>query len=143
MPPAAVPGGGGGVGFRYTGIRVRDLERSIDFYTRVLGMRVTYRQRIRETGGEIADLKSPRGSQKLELDWYPRTGMHRRYRQGDELDHLAFSVPDVRAFLREHRGEFRVAMRPFIEGPDWLAYVTGPDGEWIELVSPRRHRSRR
>ncbi len=124
------------MGFRYTGIRVRDMDRSIDFYKRVLGMRVTFRFNIRETGGKIAVLKSPRGSQRLELNWYPPKGMHRRYRSGDELDHLAFSVRDVDAFLREHRGEFRVAMKPFDEGRDRLAYITGPDGEWIELMAP-------
>src|SRR5438445_385540 len=96
------------MGFRYTGIRVRDLNRSIAFYTTVLGMQVTWRMRIRETGGAIAVLKSPRGSQRLELNWYPPRGRYRVYRQGDELDHLAFAVPDVDRFLREHRGDLRV-----------------------------------
>jgi len=126
------------MGFRYTGIRVRDMDRSIDFYTRILGMRVTWRMNIRETGGRIAVLKSHRGTQRLELNRYPRIGIHKRYRQGDELDHLAFSVHDVRGFLREHRGEFRVALPPFREGKEWLAYVTGPDGEWVELMSPAK-----
>ena len=103
-------------------------------------MLVTWRMKIRETGGEIAVLKSPRGSQRLELNWYPPRGRYRRYRQGDELDHLAFSVPDVDEFLRDHRGHFKVAMRPFDEGGDRLAYVTDPDGAWIELMSPRRSR---
>jgi len=126
------------MGFRYTGIRVRDMDRSIEFYTRVLGMRAEWRQNIRETGGKIAVLKSPRGSQRLELNWYPRKGMHKQYRQGDELDHLAFHVRDVDDFLRENRAEFKVAMKAFDEGTSRLAYVTGPDGEWIELMSPRR-----
>lgn len=124
------------MGFRYTGIRVRDLDRSVDFYTRVMGMKVQFRMNIKVTGGKIAILKSPRGSQRLELNWYPRTGIHRRYRQGDELDHLAFSVRDVEAFLREHRGEFKVVMKPFNEGSSRLAYITDPDGAWIELMGP-------
>lgn len=128
------------MGFRYTGIRVRDMAQSVAFYTRVMGMRLVFRFHIKETGGTIAELKSPRGSQRLELNWYPPRGIHRRYRNGDELDHLAFSVRDVHAFLREHKGEFRVMMRPFKEGRDWLAYVTGPDGEWIELMAPIRKR---
>jgi lactoylglutathione lyase len=136
----AIPRKGKIMGFRYTGIRVRDLNRSIEFYTKVLGMLVTWRMKIRETGGEIAVLKSPRGSQRLELNWYPPRGRYRRYRQGDELDHLAFSVPDVDAFLRDRRGDFKVAMRPFDEGGERLAYVTDPDGAWIELMSPRKSR---
>jgi lactoylglutathione lyase len=134
---------GVGMGFRYTGIRVRDLDRSIDFYTNVLGMRVTWRMKIRETGGEIAVLKSPRGKQRLELNWYPPRGRYRRYRQGDELDHIAFAVPNVDAFLREHRPKFKVAMKPFNEGSDRLAYVTDPDGVWIELMSPLKRRRKK
>ena len=42
------------MGFRYTGIRVQDLDRSVTFYTTVLGMRVTWRMKIRETRGEIS-----------------------------------------------------------------------------------------
>lgn len=126
------------MGFRYTGIRVRDLDRSIAFYTTVLGMRLTWRMKIRETGGEIAVLKSPRGTQRLELNWYPPEGRYRQYRQGDELDHLAFAVPDVDTFLRDHRVDFRVVMKAFDEGADRLAYVTDPDGVWIELMSRRK-----
>src|SRR2546425_11293488 len=125
------------MGFRYTGIRVRELDRSIAFYTEVLGMRVTWRMRIRETGGAIAVLKSPRGSQRLELNWYPPRGRYRAYRQGDELDHLAFTVPDVDVFLREHRGDFRVVMKAFDEGTDRLGHLEGPQGAWVELLFPR------
>src|SRR2546426_176055 len=126
------------VGFRYTGIRVRDLDRSIAFYTTVLGMQVTWRMRIRETGGAIAVLKSPRGSQRLELNWYPPHGRYRVYRQGDELDHLAFAVPDVDRFLREHRGDLRGVMKAFDEGTDRLAYVAGPGCAWVRASSPRK-----
>src|SRR3989449_11076237 len=97
---------------------------------------------IRETGGAIAVLKSPRGSQRFELNWYPPRGRYRVYRQGDELDHLAFAVPDVDRFLREHRGDPRVVMKAFDEGTDRLAYVTDPDGAWIELMSRRKSSKR-
>ena len=137
MCPRPVGGDGGAMGFRYTGIRVRDMDRSIDFYTRLLGMEVQYRMNIKETGGRIAIIKSPRGSQRLELNWYPRKGLHVRYRQGDELDHLAFSVRDVDRFLEEHKGEVKVVLGPYDEGRDRLAYITGPDGEWIELMALR------
>ena len=103
-------------------------------------MRVTWRMKIRETGGEIAVLKSPRGSQRLELNWYPPRGRYRQYRQGDELDHLAFAVPDVDAFLRSHRRDFRVVMKAFDEGTDRLAYITDPERAWIELMSRRKSR---
>src|SRR3989442_6488395 len=87
------------MGFRCTGIRVRDLDRSIAFYTTVLGMQVTWRMRIRETGGAIAVLKSPRGSQRLELNWYPPRGRYRVYRQGGQLRHPALARSHVGPFL--------------------------------------------
>ncbi len=45
--------------FDYTGIGVRDLDRSVKFYTEKLGMELVGRHKINETNGEIADLKSP------------------------------------------------------------------------------------
>src|SRR3989442_7420246 len=101
-------------------------------------MQVTGRMRIRETGGAIAVLKSPRGSQRFELNWYPPRGRYRVYRQGDELDHLAFAVPDVDRFLRGHRGDFRVVMKAFDEGTDLLAFGTDPASAWIGLMSRRK-----
>lgn len=130
------------MGFRYTGIRVRDMDRSIDFYTHVMGMELTFRMSIRETGGKIALLKSPRGRQRLELNWYPAKGLHARYRDGDQLDHLAFTVPNVQSFLQQHRDNVKIRIKPFREGRDWLAFIEGPDGEWIELISPGRSRKR-
>src|SRR5256885_16781473 len=103
------------MGFRYTGIRVRDLDRSIAFYTTVLGMRVTWRMKIRETGGEIAVLKSPHGSQRLELNWYPPRGRYRAYRRGGGTHHLALSVPPGGAVFRDHPGEFSVVLQTVAE----------------------------
>lgn len=123
------------MGFRYTGIRVRDMDRSVDFYARVMGMRVVFRFSVRETGGKIAILKSPRGSQRLELNWYPpRTRFYTRYRAGDELDHLAFVVPDVKAAYRELRRKgATVAVGPN-EAEGTEVYVKDPDGIWLELL---------
>ena len=120
--------------FDYTGIRVRNLDVSIKFYTEKLGMQLLGRQRIKETNGEIADLKSPDGEQKLELNWY---GDRRFYGNGDEVDHLAFVVADVDAALAELRSQgVEVAMEAFNEAESRLAFVKDPDGIWIELEGP-------
>src|SRR2546428_4334650 len=99
-------------------------------------MQVTWRMRIRETGGAIAVLKSPRGSQRLELNWYPPRGRYRVYRQGDELDHLAFAVPDVDRFLRGNRGGFPGVMKALDEGTDRLPYPAGPGRARVRVQSP-------
>ena len=122
--------------FAYTGIGVRDLDRSIKFYTEGLGMKLIGRYKITETNGEIAELKSQRSEQMLELNWYPE---RKEYKNGDEVDHLAFHVDDVDAALADLRGHgIEVAMEPFNEGNSRLAFVKDPDGIWIELAGPKK-----
>jgi lactoylglutathione lyase len=122
--------------FAYTGIEIRDLERSIKFYTENLDMKLVRRSKIPETNGEIAELRSPDGHQLLELNWYAG---HNRYRSGDELDHLAFDVEDVDKALAQLKAQgVEVAMEPFDEGEGRLAFVKDPDGIWIELTGSRK-----
>jgi lactoylglutathione lyase len=125
--------------FSYTGIGVRDLDRSIKFYTEKLGMKLIGRYKIEETKGEIAELKSPGSDQILELNWYSE---RKDYRNGDEIDHLAFEVEDVDSALAKLGAQgVEVAMQPFDEGRSRLAFVMDPDGIWIELQSPRKARA--
>ncbi len=122
--------------FTYTGIRVRDLDRSIRFYTEGLGMELRGRRKIPRTGGENVDLATPGSDRILELNWYPRVGMVKQYRKGDELDHMAFRVEFMKAaieHLARHGG--RTTVPPFREGESWVAFVADPDGIWIELLS--------
>src|SRR2546428_10829199 len=87
----------------YVGIQVRNLECSISFYRDVLGMRVVRRQRVPETDGEWAELRSAGSKQMLELNWYPDGSKFFAgpYRNGDELDHIAFACADVERAYRE------------------------------------------
>jgi catechol 2,3-dioxygenase-like lactoylglutathione lyase family enzyme len=55
--------------FSYTGIRVRDLDRSVGFYTRHLGFRMVFRSKVRQTNGEMAVLRDG-GDHALELNTY-------------------------------------------------------------------------
>lgn len=121
--------------FTYTGVRVRDLDRSIAFYTGVLGMRLVFRMRLRKTHGAVAILRSPRSRQRLELNWYePGSRYAKPFRVGEGLDHLAFRTPDLRKAIRE----FRKAGQRVVNGPHggpkaaWV-YILDPDGLWIEI----------
>jgi lactoylglutathione lyase len=127
--------------FIYTGILVRDMDRAIRFYRNLLGMKLLFRSRIRETGGEVAWLKSKNSSQILELNWYGS----RRWYGPDKLDHLAFEVDNADKTYRQliRRG-VKSAMKPFDEGRWRLAFVKDPDGAWIEIGSrERRTRKKR
>lgn len=129
------------VKFLYTGILVRDLERSIRFYTKQLGMRLLFRQKIPETGGEVAWLRPHDSRQVVELNWYPRD---EEYPPNEHLDHLGFEVPDAdTAYRALLRAGAKSARPPFDEGRWRLAFVEDPDGAWIELGSRRASHRRR
>ena len=123
--------------FIYTGILVSDLERSILFYKKLLGMRLLYKTKIKETGGSVAWLTTRGSKQILELNSYPK-----EYRHGGRsgLDHLAFEVKDASDAYTRLTKTCRGVMRPFKEGKWILAYVKDPDGNWIELGSRAKTR---
>ena len=122
----------------YVGIQVRDMDRSIAFYRDALGMEVLGRSKVPETAGEIADLKSKDSAQILELNWYPESSPHFKgpYRNGDELDHLAFGCEDVKEAYEELLSKGATpGLPPFLEQGTWLAYVVDLDGIWLELYA--------
>lgn len=134
--------------FIYTGIRVRNLRRSLQFYTRVMGMKQILKGRM-AAGGIYVHLKTPRSAQRLELNYYPPgKRFYEKYKSGCELDHLAFWEKDVDKRYRDliRRGA-KKAIEPFSEDGYRLAFVKDPDGIWIELLGVERrakvHKPRR
>ena len=130
--------------FTYTGIRVRDLRRSLIFYTKVMGFKKVHRGRMR-AGGIFVQLRDPRSRQVLELNYYPqRTKYYEKFKNGSELDHLAFWERDVDRRYDEllASGATR-AVEPFSEGGYRLAFVKDPDGIWIELLGKDRRERRK
>jgi catechol 2,3-dioxygenase-like lactoylglutathione lyase family enzyme len=124
--------------FIYTGIHVSNLERAIEFYKKQLGMKLLFKTRIKETGGRVAWLRSKGSAQILELNWYPKG-----YKYGGKkgLDHLAFEVGNLDRTYSTVTRKFKGTIKPFKEGGWMLAYVTDPDGNWIELGQRlRKHR---
>src|SRR5580704_19027159 len=80
----------------YTGIRVKNLEESIEFYTKVLGMKVIERGEVKEAEGKTAVLVSEDGGPRLELNYYRKgSRFDKTYIAGEGLDHLAFQVDDL------------------------------------------------
>ena len=120
--------------FTYVGIRVTDLERSIGFYTKVLGMKVTGRSKIELTKGETVGLQSEKDCFVLELNHYEEDSPYNtKYTVGEGLDHLAFKVDDLDKALKEAKmAGHRTILQLKSEGGRW-AYVEDPDGIWVEL----------
>jgi lactoylglutathione lyase len=124
----------------YSGIRVRDLNRSLKFYTSVLGLEEIGRGRMKH-GGVYVLLHDEKTKQKLELNWYPnRSKFYRKYVVGESLDHLGFVVDDVRKMYAEMISKGATSAAPpwkEVEDDDrsWIGFVKDPDGIWIELVN--------
>ncbi|HYM40574.1 MAG TPA: VOC family protein [Thermoplasmata archaeon] len=121
--------------FAYTGIRVRDLDRAIDFFTRVMGMKLRGRVKPKWTQGEFANLLSRDGKHWLELNWYPEQGpVEGPFREGDTLDHLGFEVDDLDAALASLKEEgYLVKHGPFHGGRWHYAFVPVVDGLWLDV----------
>ena len=122
--------------FTYTGIRVRDLDKSIEFYTKLLGMHVTSRQKIKEANGEVVSLKSIENGPELELNWYEKgSRFDSAFKAGEGLDHLAFQVEDLDRAVREaSEAGHPVVEEISTERSRWV-YIEDPDGNYIEFVS--------
>ena len=120
--------------FTYVGIRVTDLQRSIDFYTKILGMKVTGRGKIEQTKGETVGLQSEKEGFTLELNYYEVGSRYNtKYSVGEGLDHLAFKVDDLDDALKEaKKAGHRTILQMKANGGRW-AYIEDPNGIWIEL----------
>lgn len=120
--------------FVYVGIRVKELQRSIDFYTKLLGMKVVSRHKIEQTKGEIVNLKSENGDFTLELNYYEKDSPYNtEYIVGEGLDHLAFNVDDLDNALEEARLAGHPKILELKSGNTRWAYIEDPNGIWIEL----------
>jgi lactoylglutathione lyase len=131
-----------GMKFTYTGIRVRNLKRSIEFYKKTMGMTEIQRGRMR-AGGIFVQLRSKGSEQTLELNYYPPgKRFYEEYVEGSELDHLAFWCKDVRRSLEKVlAGGATSAVQPWDEGGYTLAFVRDPDCVWIELIGKKVKRN--
>ncbi|MGD0494893.1 MAG: VOC family protein [Candidatus Bathyarchaeia archaeon] len=120
--------------FTYAGIRVTNLQRSIDFYTKVLGMKVKGRGKIDQTKGETVGLESEKDGFTLELNYYEKDSpFNTKYFVGEGLDHLAFNVDNLGKALEEaKKAGYKTILEMKADGGRW-AYIEDPDGIWIEL----------
>jgi lactoylglutathione lyase len=120
----------------HTMLRVGDLQRSIDFYTRALGMtllRTTDRPDQKYTLAFVGYGGNPEHAE-LELTYnYGVTS----YELGTAYGHIALGVPDVTATCEQVRAAGGVVSRepgPVKGGSTFIAFVVDPDGYKIELI---------
>ena len=117
-------------------LRVGDLDRSIDFYTKVLGMRLLRRQDYPEGRFTLAFVgygeESEQAAIELTFNWDSSA-----YELGTGYGHIALEVDDVYRACTEIRERGGVIMReagPMNAGTTIIAFVADPDGYPIELI---------
>jgi len=120
----------------HTMLRVGDLQRSIDFYTRVMGMRVLRTTERPQQGYSLAFVGYGDESTDavLELTW--NHGVD-RYELGTAYGHIAIEVPDAAAACERIRAAGGKVVReagPVKGGSTVIAFVEDPDGYRIELI---------
>jgi lactoylglutathione lyase len=124
----------------HTMLRVGDLQRSIDFYTRILGMqllRTTDRPEQKYTLAFVG-YGDERDHAVLELTY--NYGVD-RYELGSAFGHIAIAVPDAAAScerIRAAGGKVTREAGPVQGGSTVIAFVTDPDGYKIELIQSRQ-----
>ncbi len=125
--------------FVHASIRASNMDRSIDFYTKLLGLKLLSRTEIRQTEAEIAFLQDPGGEgAKLELTLYREQKKFVQAEYEDRLfDHLAFEVKDMNKTIEAMRkAGVTITDEPYRLSPsgNLLAFVEDPDRTLIELI---------
>ena len=148
----------------HTMLRVKDPKVSLDFYTRVMGMRVLRKLDFPEMKfslyflSRVVEGESPppdeapartgwtfsqRAVLELTHNWGTEADAEFKYHDGNAqpqgFGHICFSVPDLDAAVRW----FDDNGISFVKRPDQgkmkdVAFIKDPDGYWIEIVEPAR-----
>jgi len=123
--------------FLHTMLRVGNLQRSIDFYTQVLGMQLLRTSENPEYKYSLAFLGFEGGNPgQAELELTYNWGVE-SYELGTAYGHIALGVPDVAAAcnkIRANGGNVTREPGPVKGGTTVIAFVTDPDGYKIELI---------
>ncbi len=120
----------------HTMLRVGHLQRSIDFYTQVLGMTLLRTSENPEYKYSLAFLGYGRNPEHAELELTWNWGVE-QYEMGTAYGHIAIGVADVCSAcekIKAHGGNVSREPGPVKGGTTVIAFVTDPDGYKIELI---------
>ena len=120
----------------HTMLRVGNLQRSIDFYTQVLGMRLLRTSENSEYKYSLAFVGYGSNPEHAELELTDNPGVD-SYDLGTAYGHIALGVPDAYAAcekIKASDGNVTREAGPVKGGSTVIAFVTDPDGYKIELI---------
>ena len=123
----------------HTMLRVGDLQRSIAFYTTVMGMRLLRTTERPEQKYSLAFVGYGSNPEHAEIELTYNHGVS-SYELGTAYGHIAIEVPDAYAAcdkIRAGGGNVTRPAGPVAGGSTVIAFVTDPDGYKIELIERR------
>jgi lactoylglutathione lyase len=122
--------------FLHTMLRVGDLQRSIDFYTKGFGMKELRRRDVPDGKYTLAFVGYGDEDSNTVIELTYNYGVE-KYDMGTAFGHLAIGVPDVAAMTEKLRAQGTKVTRepgPVKFGSTIIAFVEDPDGYKIELI---------
>lgn len=127
----------------HTMLRVGDLERSIAFYTNVLGMQLLRRKDYPTGEFTLAFIGYGDETDQTVLELTYNWGVD-QYELGTAFGHIALEVPDVYAACEKMRAAGGKIIReagPMNAGTTIIAFLEDPDGYQIELIGEKHQRT--
>ena len=112
---------------------VVDLEKSLAFYEKALGLKEVRRKNAADGSFIIVFIANENADFELELTWlrdHPQ-----KYDIGEEEFHLAFKVDDFEAAHRLHEEMGCICFENHSMG---IYFIQDPDGYWLEVIPERR-----
>lgn len=122
--------------FLHTMLRVGDMQRSIDFYTRIMGMQLLRTADNPEYQYTLAYLGYEANPAQAELELTYNYGTS-TYDMGTAYGHIALGVEDIYVTvekIRQAGGQISREPGPVKGGNSVIAFITDPDGYKIELI---------
>jgi lactoylglutathione lyase len=117
--------------FLHTMLRVRDLDASLDFFTK-LGLRETRRHRSEKGRFTLVFLGTGAPGDTAEIELTHNWDQSEPYPTGRFFGHLAFEVEDIHAACARLEAAGVAILRPPRDGR--MAFVKSPDGQSVELL---------
>ena len=124
----------------HTMLRVGDLQRSVDFYTQVMGMQLLRTTDRPDQKYSLAFVGYGAESEHAVLELTYNYGVD-KYEMGGAFGHIAIAVDDAYAACEKIKaagGNVTREAGPVKGGTTVIAFVTDPDGYKIELIQARR-----
>lgn len=137
QPSAATEGATDGFRMLHTMLRVRDLEKSIDFYTRHLGMKLLRKTDYEGGRFTLAFVGYGAESDSTVLELTHNWDQEEPYDLGTAYGHIAIAVPDIYkacAEMEEEGVKIPRAPGPMKHSSTVIAFIEDPDGYKIELI---------